>query len=65
MRYFGGCDVGSTYTKCIILDESGKIVASVTNKSKINPVASAQIALDAAVAQVADLNSAAGLEERM
>ena len=25
MKYFGGCDVGSTYTKCVILDENGKI----------------------------------------
>ena len=58
MKYFGGCDVGSTYTKCIILDENGRIVANVTNRSKINPVQSAQIALDDAVAQVEGLNSA-------
>ena len=58
MRYFGGCDVGSTYTKCVILDETGRIVASVINRSKINAVASAQIALDAAVGQVDDLKSA-------
>ena len=58
MKYFGGCDVGSTYTKCIILDENGKIVANVTNRSKINPVASAEIALNDAVAQVDGLNSA-------
>ena len=58
MKYFGGCDVGSTYTKCIILDENGKIVANVTNRSKINPVQSAQIALDDAVAQVDGLDSA-------
>ena len=45
MKYFGGCDVGSTYTKCVILDENGKMVANVTNRSKINPVASAEIAL--------------------
>ena len=24
MKYYGGCDVGSTYTKAVILDESGK-----------------------------------------
>ena len=30
MKYFGGCDVGSTYTKCVILDENGKIAATVT-----------------------------------
>ena len=58
MKYFGGCDVGSTYTKCVILDENGKMVANVTNRSKINPVASAEIALGDAVAQVDGLNSA-------
>ena len=30
MKYFGGCDVGSTYTKAVILDETGKIVADTT-----------------------------------
>ncbi len=58
MKYFGGCDVGSTYTKCVILDENGKMVANVTNRSKINPVASAEIALNDAIAQVEGLNSA-------
>ena len=36
MKYFGGCDVGSTYAKCVILDENGKIVADATVRSKIN-----------------------------
>ena len=36
MKYFGGCDVGSTYTKAVILDENGKMVADTTIKSKIN-----------------------------
>ncbi len=58
MKYFGGCDVGSTYTKCVILDENGNIVAKVTNRSKINPVASAEIALNDAVSQVEGLSSA-------
>ena len=35
MRYFGGCDAGSTYTKCVIIDENSTIVASVTNRSRI------------------------------
>lgn len=55
MKYFGGCDVGSTYTKCVILDENGKIVADVTNRSKINPVQSAEIALKDACDQVGGL----------
>lgn len=58
MKYFGGCDVGSTYTKCVILDENGKLVADVTNRSKINPVQSAKIALQDACSKVDDLNSA-------
>ncbi len=55
MKYFGGCDVGSTYTKCVILDENGKMVADVTNRSKINPVQSAEIALKDACDQVEGL----------
>ena len=45
MKYYGGCDVGSTYTKAVILDENGKMVANTTLKSKINPVESAQLAM--------------------
>lgn len=48
MKFFGGCDAGSTYTKCVIIDEKGKIVAKVTGKSRINPVLSARNALDQA-----------------
>lgn len=55
MKYFGGCDVGSTYTKCVILDENGKMVADITNRSKINPVQSAEIALKDACDQVEGL----------
>ena len=61
MRYFGGCDAGSTYTKCVIVDETGRLVAHVTNKSRINPVLSAQAALDEAAAQVPDLKEAGEL----
>ena len=58
MKYFGGCDAGSTYTKCVIIDENGKILAAVTKRSRINPVLSAKNALDEAVSQVDGLNSA-------
>ena len=58
MIYFGGCDAGSTYTKCVIIDENGKILAAVTKRSRINPVLSAKDALDEAVSQVDGLNSA-------
>lgn len=58
MKYFGGCDAGSTYTKCVIIDENGKIAAAITKRSRINPVLSAKDALDEAVSQVDGLNSA-------
>ena len=58
MKYFGGCDAGSTYTKCVVIDENGKIAAAVTKRSRINPVLSAKDALDEAVSQVDGLNSA-------
>lgn len=61
MKYYGGCDSGSTYTKCVILDETGKMVADVTLRSRINSVLSAQAALDEAVAQMPDLKSAKDL----
>lgn len=62
MNYFGGCDAGSTYTKCVIIDEDGKIAAAVTSKSRINPVLSAKDALDAAIGEVEELNSAEELK---
>lgn len=56
MKYYGGCDAGSTYTKCVILDEAGHIAAHVTLRSRINPVLSAQAALQEAVDQVPELD---------
>ena len=56
MKYFGGCDVGSTYTKTVILDENGAIAAANTIKSKINSAQSAKAGLDQAIAD-------AGLKE--
>lgn len=61
MKYFGGCDAGSTYTKCVIIDEMGNIVSTVTNKSRINPVLSARSSLDMAIESVDDLNEAKDL----
>jgi predicted CoA-substrate-specific enzyme activase len=46
MKYFGGCDVGSTYTKAVILDEKGTIVAETIIRSKLNAEQSARVAMD-------------------
>ncbi len=62
MKYYGGCDSGSTYTKCVIIDENGKIVSDVTLRSRINSVLSCQEALDEAVKKVDGLNDAKDLE---
>ncbi|MCR4790233.1 MAG: acyl-CoA dehydratase activase [Treponemataceae bacterium] len=55
MKYFGGCDSGSTYTKCVIIDENGKMVSDVTIRSKINTVVSCQESLEMAIAKVPEL----------
>ena len=41
----GECDVGSTYTKAVILDENGKMCADTTIRSKINVEQSAIAAM--------------------
>ena len=61
MKYFGGCDSGSTYTKCVIVDETGKMVSDVTVRSRINSVLSCQEALDEAIKKVDGLTSAKDL----
>ena len=60
-KYFAGCDVGSTYTKALILDEEGNIVAHTTIKSKINSEQSAKIAMQEVIDQVPELNSSEDL----
>ena len=57
MKYYGGCDVGSTYTKAVILDETGKIAASTILRSKINAAQSSRLAMDACIAQIPGLTS--------
>ena len=61
MKYFGGCDVGSTYTKAVILDENGKMVADTTIRSKINSEASAVAAMEGGIAKVPELKSSKDL----
>ncbi len=52
MKFYGGCDVGSTYTKAVILDENGKMVADTTIKSKINSEQSAKLAMEEVLGKV-------------
>lgn len=54
-KYYGGCDVGSTYTKCVIIDEEGKILADTTVKSKMNAEMSARMAMEETIGQLPEL----------
>lgn len=58
MKYYGGCDVGSTYTKAVILDENGRIAASTIQRSKINAAQSATLAMADCVSQIDELSTA-------
>lgn len=62
MNYYGGCDVGSTYTKAVIVDENGKMVSNTTIRSKINANISAELAMNEVVAQVKELKSSQDLK---
>ena len=57
MKYLEGCDSGSTYTKCVIIDENGKMVANVTLRSRINAVLSCEESIKLAIEQVPELKS--------
>ena len=57
MKFFAGCDVGSTYTKAVIIDENGKICASTILRSKMNAEQSSRMAMDEVVSQVPGLGS--------
>ena len=37
MKYFAGCDVGSTTGKAVVLDDSGNIIAHSIIPSTIDP----------------------------
>ena len=56
MKYFGGCDVGSTYTKAVILDENGKIAASTIMRSKINAEQSSRLAMSDCISKIGDIS---------
>ena len=54
-KYFGGCDVGSTTGKAVIIDEKGNVLASAIVPSEIDPELTSTLALEKACAQVPDL----------
>jgi len=55
--YFGGCDVGSTTGKAVILDEGGNIISNAIVPSEIDPEVTSVMALEAACAKADGLTS--------
>ena len=60
-KYFGGCDVGSTTGKAVILDENGNMIAGSIIPSEIDPEITARHALEKACASVPGLDGIQGL----
>lgn len=58
--YYGGCDVGSTYGKAVILKD-GQIAGTATIRSEIDPDVTAKIVLEKAIEQVEGLKDISGL----
>lgn len=59
-NYYGGCDVGSTTGKAVILNHDG-IAATAIVPSEIDPAETARIALDAACGKVPSIKGPADL----
>jgi (R)-2-hydroxyacyl-CoA dehydratese activating ATPase len=57
MKYYGGCDVGSTTGKVVILDETGAIIATTILPSEVDPELTSRLVLEKACAMVPGLNS--------
>ena len=51
-KYYCGCDVGSTYAKCIIVDEDKNIVSRAIVRSKVDPGESAKATISEALKNV-------------
>ncbi len=52
MKYFAGCDVGSTTGKAVIIDEDGNILGHSIVPSTIDPEETAKQSLEAAIAMI-------------
>jgi len=55
VKYYGGCDVGSTTGKAVIIDEKGAIIATSLVPSEVDPEETSMIALEKACSQVPGL----------
>jgi len=55
-HYFCGCDVGSTYGKATVIDDSGKILGSSIVRSRVDPEETARLSIAEAMKEIPGLN---------
>ncbi len=55
-KYYCGCDVGSTYAKCVIVDMDNNILSSAIVRSKIDPSESAKVSIAEAIKAIDGIN---------
>jgi predicted CoA-substrate-specific enzyme activase len=55
-KYYCGCDVGSTYGKAMIIDDSGKVLGSSIVRSKVDPEDTARISIAEAIKGIPGLD---------
>ena len=60
-NYYGGCDIGSTTGKAVILDENGAVAATVLIPSEIDPEETSRLVMDRACSLVEGLGGSEGL----
>jgi len=61
-KYYCGCDVGSTYAKCVILDENNNIVSKAIVRSKVDPGESAKATITQALESIDGISKPEELE---
>jgi len=55
-KYYCGCDVGSTYGKAVIIDDTGKVLGSSIVRSKVDPEDTARISIAEAIKDIPGLD---------
>lgn len=54
-KFYCGCDIGSTYAKCVIIDEEKRIVSNAIIRSKIDPTESSRLVMLEALKNVNEI----------
>ena len=56
-KYYGGCDIGSTTGKAVIIGDTGIIVSSSIVHREIDPEETAVLALEQALNSIPEISS--------